>query len=429
MIYNTVSSILSKTQLQERKGNDDTTWTRQNQTSYNHSYNYSTAGIQPHAPIHVGNDAYTFDANGNQAGWQDDVSAQNREINWDEENRIQALSDNGQQFNYTYDADGERVLKNIGNGQTVSINGKKAAQTSGTGNYVIYVNPYEVVRSGDYTKHYYIDGQRIASSLNVTGSGNKVSMFQFYYHPDHLGNSAFITDASGEVYQHLEYFPFGETFIDEHGNQQRTPYLYNGKELDDETGLYYYGGRYYDPITSIWENVDPSWDLPTEISTSPYAYVQDNPITYIDPDGRYKSFSDLTAKQQKLLLNTLIQIQKNEMARRAAAQQNNNPNALAVSAAVDDGSSKNSSGTHAHADGGKSAGKQYHVTLSLLGVNVFTTDPHKKTWLESQKEKQENIKKNWATAIKNWQNAKKLNASTFLKMVKTRQMWQKRGLR
>jgi RHS repeat-associated protein len=421
MIYNTVSSILSKTQLHERKGNDDTTWTRQNQTSYDNAYNYSTTGIQPHAPIHIGNEAYAFDANGNQAGWQDDVSAQNREINWDEENRIQALSDNGQQFNYTYDADGERVLKNIGNGQTVSINGKMAAQTTGTGNYVIYVNPYEVVRSGDYTKHYYIEGQRIASVLSVAGTGKQLSTFQFYYHPDHLGNSAFITDASGEVYQHLEYFPFGETFIGEHSNQQRTPYLYNGKELDDETGLYYYGGRYYDPVTSIWENVDPSWDLPTEISTSPYAYVQDNPITYVDPDGRYKSFSDLTAKQQKLLIQTLVEIKKYQMARRAAAQQNNNPNAI-VPAAAGDGSSRNSPGAPPAANGGKSAGKQYHVTVSLLGVNVFTTDPHKKTWLESQKEKQENIRKNW-------EKAKKTSISTFAKMVKTRQMWQKRGLR
>jgi RHS repeat-associated protein len=429
MMYNTVFSVLSKTQLHERKGNDDTTWTRQNQTSYNYAYNYSNTGTQPHAGVHIGNDAYTYDANGNQTGWQDDVSAQNREITWDEENRIQGLSDNGQQFNYTYDGDDVRVLKNIGNAQTVSINGKKAAQTSGTGNYVIYVNPYEVVRSGNYTKHYYIEGQRIASILGVTGNGGKVATFQFYYHPDHLGNSAFITDASGEVYQHLEYFPFGETFVEEHSNQQRTPYLYNGKELDDETGLYYYGGRYYDPITSIWENVDPSWDRPAEIGTSPYAYVQDNPITYVDPDGRYKSFSDLTAKQQIKLINTLVEIKKNQMARRAASAQNNNPNAIQPSAAVADGSSTGSSGTHADANGGKSAGKQIHLTLSVLGVNVLTTDPHKKTWLESQKEKQENIKKNWETARKNYEKAKKTSISTFVKMSRTRQMWQKRGLR
>ena len=124
----------------------------------------------------------------------------------------------------------------------MSVNGKQVAKTSGTGNYTIYVNPYEVVQSGGYTKHFYIDGQRIVSKLGVSGkNGSNKDGCQFYYHPDHLGNSAFITDANGEVYQHLEYFPFGETFVEEHANQQRTPYLYNGKELDDETGLYYYG--------------------------------------------------------------------------------------------------------------------------------------------------------------------------------------------
>ena len=65
-----------------------------------------------------------------------------------------------------------------------------------------------------------------------------------------------MTDASGEVYQDLEYFAFGETFVEEHSNTDRTPYLLNGKELDEETGLYYYGARYYDARVSIFQSVD-----------------------------------------------------------------------------------------------------------------------------------------------------------------------------
>jgi RHS repeat-associated protein len=286
MNYNTVSSILKKNQVNQRRASNNQNWTIQNQTTYNYNYNYN-AGSQPHAPIHIGTEGFTYDANGNQLGWQDDVSAQNRQLVWDEENRVQTLSDNGDQFNYTYDASGTRVLKSNGNGQTVAVNGKQVAQSSGIGNYTVYVNPYEVVQSGGYTKHFYIEGQRIVSKIGASGSSgvNKPETIQFYYHPDHLGNSAFITDGNGEVYQHLEYFPFGETFIDEHSNQQLTPYLYNGKELDDETGLYYYGARYYDPVTSIWENVDPSWETPQQIDKSPYAYVQNNPVILVDPDG------------------------------------------------------------------------------------------------------------------------------------------------
>ena len=116
------------------------------------------------------------------------------------------------------------------------------------------------------------------------GKDRNAEKFQYYYHPDHLGSTSYITDASGEVYQHLEYFAFGETFVEEHSNTKRTPYKFNGKELDEETGLYYYGARYYDAQTSIWLAVDPMAEK--FAGWSPYNYTLNNPINMIDPDGR-----------------------------------------------------------------------------------------------------------------------------------------------
>src|SRR5699024_2723702 len=66
----------------------------------------------------------------------------------------------------------------------------------------------------------------------------------FYFHPDHLGSSSYISNMSGRISQHMEYLPFGETLIEEHKNSNNSPYKFNGKELDDETGNYYYGARY-----------------------------------------------------------------------------------------------------------------------------------------------------------------------------------------
>ena len=66
-------------------------------------------------------------------------------------------------------------------------------------------------------------------------------------------------------------------------SEGNTPYLFNGKELDVETGLYYYGARYYDPNTSIWEGVDPLTEKYPNMSG--YAYTAGNPIRFIDPDG------------------------------------------------------------------------------------------------------------------------------------------------
>ncbi|GJM65017.1 hypothetical protein PEDI_55690 [Persicobacter diffluens] len=60
--------------------------------------------------------------------------------------------------------------------------------------------------------------------------------------------------------------------------------MFNGKELDDETGLYYYGARYYDPRSSVFLGVDPLAEK--YLTTSGYAYTLSNPILYSDPDGR-----------------------------------------------------------------------------------------------------------------------------------------------
>ncbi|MDY4244975.1 MAG: RHS repeat-associated core domain-containing protein, partial [Porphyromonas sp.] len=106
---------------------------------------------------------------------------------------------------------------------------------------------------------------------------------QFYYHPDHLGSSSYITNLDGEVSQHIEYVPFGEVFIEERNNTWNTPYLFNAKELDEETGMYYYGARYYDPRVSLWMSTDPLQE--TNFGTSSYAYSF-NPIKYIDPNGK-----------------------------------------------------------------------------------------------------------------------------------------------
>ncbi|MFN5773749.1 RHS repeat-associated core domain-containing protein, partial [Flavobacterium sp.] len=109
--------------------------------------------------------------------------------------------------------------------------------------------------------------------------------YLYFYHPDHLGTSSAITDADGFAYQFFLNLPFGETMAEQRGQQYyNSPYKFNGKELDEETGLYYYGARYYDPRTSIWLSVDPEFaKFP---GWSPYNYTMQNPINLIDPDGR-----------------------------------------------------------------------------------------------------------------------------------------------
>ena len=124
--------------------------------------------------------------------------------------------------------------------------------------------------------------QRADSGRNVS---MQYSLYKYFYHSDHLGSTSNVTDAKGEVSQYVEYVPFGEVFIEELSSSAKlnTPFLFNGKELDEETGLYYYGARYYDPRTSLWLSTDPLELKFPNIST--YTYCVNNPVKLIDPQG------------------------------------------------------------------------------------------------------------------------------------------------
>ena len=105
----------------------------------------------------------------------------------------------------------------------------------------------------------------------------------FYYHSDHLGSTSYITDAKANVAQFDAYLPYGELLVDEHSSTEEMPYKFNGKELDEETGLYYYGARYMNPKTSLWYGVDALAEK--YVSTDCYVYCIDNPVKFIDSDG------------------------------------------------------------------------------------------------------------------------------------------------
>ena len=163
-------------------------------------------------------------------------------------------------------------------------------------NYATFAVPYNGEDNNDY-----VDGKGFCcndgsleaaqaramarAAKNNFQEGDAYEKMQFYYHPDHLGSSSYITNLDGEVVQHIEYVPFGEVFVEERNNIWNTPYLFNAKEFDEETGLYYYGARYYEPRVSLWISTDPMQEKTSNITT--YAYCINNPVAYIDRDGKF----------------------------------------------------------------------------------------------------------------------------------------------
>jgi len=105
-----------------------------------------------------------------------------------------------------------------------------------------------------------------------------------YFIQDYQGNNRVVADEDGIVEEVNDYYPFGGLMASSVGSVQ--PYKYNGKELDRKGGLdwYDYGARQYDAALGRWHSVDPLAEK--FYPFSPYNYCFDNPVKYIDPDGK-----------------------------------------------------------------------------------------------------------------------------------------------
>nr|WP_297164870.1 DUF6443 domain-containing protein [uncultured Dysgonomonas sp.] len=105
----------------------------------------------------------------------------------------------------------------------------------------------------------------------------------YFYVRDHLGNNRLVTDAAASVVQSNHYYPFGISFAESTG-QEKQPYKYNNKELDDRAGLNWYD--YSARMKDDWGFTTQDPHSENYYSWSPYVYVGNNPMNLIDPNGK-----------------------------------------------------------------------------------------------------------------------------------------------
>lgn len=123
----------------------------------------------------------------------------------------------------------------------------------------------EPIKNTPITTTYFYAGDDFVASKGINGIQ--------YYHPDRLGTNRIITDSSGNKIGETKTLPFGE----EIQNTKDVRFTFTGKELDSE--LYYFGARYYNPDLGRFTGVDAVKE------NHPYAYVENSPLFYVDPDG------------------------------------------------------------------------------------------------------------------------------------------------
>ncbi len=341
--YSDVHNMTSNVQVHEiLHGGAEVSNDRPPKTNHEFAYAYDPA--HPHQATKIGDTFLVYDGNGNtvrECRDQGDPTCQTssdklRRYVWTEENRLDQVIDGGGRniTRFVYDAAGDRVVKlgrggeSITIGQFWSLKGRRAA-----------------------TKHIFAGATRLASKLlpppgwddRTAASGNvsattatatsvtntsgcdpsdyqpqkcpvlpggepqinhqyddtRVRPETYYYHPDHLGSTSWVTDQHARVHEHVEYFPYGEVWRDPRSDADGGPvkgqrFLFTGKELDEETGLVYFGARYYDPVHGRWISTDPVVQMLHRLETDPsrafelglYSYAGNRPIIGKDPDGR-----------------------------------------------------------------------------------------------------------------------------------------------
>lgn len=111
--------------------------------------------------------------------------------------------------------------------------------------------------------------------------------YTLHWEYDHLGNIIALLDTEGQLVESYRYTSFGETQVFNPGQQINNPWRYSSKRFDQETGFFYFGQRYYAPEIGRWITPDPAGFAD---GSNLYAYVHNQPLRYIDPDGRFAMF-------------------------------------------------------------------------------------------------------------------------------------------
>ena len=267
---------------------------------------------------------YEYDANGNM------VSDKNKGIGKIMYNTLNlpetvAYSDDGKVFNYqfwlsplahinsvnfTYAADGTKLESSYVTYKELTV----PSIDPGIG----FADSLRVVRPKDrtlwlrqentvtYAGNYQYENDTLSKKFFADGyidcsGGEPVACF---YLKDHLGNVRMVVDEEGNIVQVNDYYPFGALYGSGTGDAAQR-YKYNGKELERMHGLdwYDYGARWMDPVLCRFTTMDPLCEK--YYDTSPYAYCANNPVKYVDPDGKKVYGLDESARRN--IVNTLTE--------------------------------------------------------------------------------------------------------------------------
>src|SRR5256886_1009868 len=225
------------------------------------SFKYHPFGRRIYKSSSSSTSIYVYDSNGNTLT---SVTGSNTTTYaWDFENRLSSvtLPGSGGTVTFKYDPWGRRIYK---------------SSSSATSIYAYDgINLIEETNSGGAVVARYSQSLSIDEPLAMLRGGATS-----FYHADGLGSITSLANTAGSLAQTYTFDSFGK--LTASSGSLTNPFQYTAREFDPETSLYFYRARYYDPNVGRFLSEDPS-DFDGGINF--YAYVENNPATWLDPLG------------------------------------------------------------------------------------------------------------------------------------------------
>jgi len=230
-------------------------------TSSNATYVYAGTGYaNPHAPTSIASTTLTYDNNGNATNygvWN---------YSWDYRNRMTQAATGTATSTYAYDYQNQRVKQVDGSVTT------------------IYPHRYWNIAGATSTSYIYA-GDMLLATIEADGRATTTR----YVHPDHLGSTNVVTNASGTPTQVLDYLPYGGIRYSSSTGQTNEKHQFIG-QYTDSSGLNYLNARYLQNSRGQFLSQDPVFwskqDLLNPQSQNSYSYGNGSPIVNEDPSGK-----------------------------------------------------------------------------------------------------------------------------------------------
>jgi RHS repeat-associated protein len=205
---------------------------------------------------------------------------------WDGDDQLRRATSGSSREEYFYGHDGQRLA-------TVRRTAFGAGGTFGVSQLKLFHGPLEVwLSSGGAATHRFAHVSLGTPVARVESRPSVTPTVETQYHST-LQSLLAAVSPSGSLEASFVYGPYGEILHAAGTAQSTHRRRYNDKHQDDLTGLYYYGYRYYDPVSLLWTSADPqyrftpdrAWDQPRLANL--YSFNLGNPLKYVDPDGRH----------------------------------------------------------------------------------------------------------------------------------------------